>query len=93
MAWRMNAVDWVAMGLGIIGALIWLGLGILGTNALDTFLSTGGAAAIALRVFYVIVGLAGLWLIYTGYKLATTPLTYGRPGTAPAVSGTEAPSA
>ncbi len=81
MARVMNAVDWLALVLVILGALNWLAVGIVGRDLLASAL--GGTAAIATRVIYIIVGLAGLWLIYTGYKLATyEPAVVRRPAAA-----------
>jgi uncharacterized membrane protein YuzA (DUF378 family) len=81
MARVVNAIDWLALVLVIIGALNWLLVGIFGLDIVATAL--GGTAAIGARIVYVIVGLAGLWLIYTGYKLATyEPMVARRPAPA-----------
>ncbi|MEM2899569.1 MAG: DUF378 domain-containing protein [Thermoplasmata archaeon] len=89
-AWKMNIADWIAMALCIIGALIWLGIGVTGFNVIDV-VNAGDVTSVVLRAVYVIVGLAGLWLIYTTYKLATTPKTYVKEGK-PTSEGTETPS-
>jgi len=78
MAKVVNAIDWLALVLVIIGALNWLLVGIFGLDIVAAAL--GGSAALGARIVYVIVGLAGLWLIYTGYKLATyEPMVTKRP--------------
>lgn len=89
-AWKMNIADWIAMALCIVGALIWLGVGITGFNVIDV-VNAGDATSVVLRVVYVIVGLAGLWLIYTTYKLATTSMTYVKEGK-PTPEGSETTS-
>ncbi|WP_231186229.1 DUF378 domain-containing protein [Haladaptatus sp. DYF46] len=74
---RTNGLDWFSMLLIIIGALNW---GILGVTDL-----TGGqinvvrqvlgllflpnVAQVVTDLIYVLVGLAGLYFIYTSYKI------------------------
>ncbi|EFW90613.1 hypothetical protein ZOD2009_18005 [Haladaptatus paucihalophilus DX253] len=74
---RTNGLDWFSMLLIIIGALNW---GILGITDL-----TGGrvnvvrqvagllflpnVAQVVTDLIYVLVGLAGLYFIYTSYKI------------------------
>ncbi|MFH5800304.1 DUF378 domain-containing protein [Haladaptatus sp. CMAA 1911] len=74
---RTNGLDWFSMVLIIIGALNW---GILGITDL-----TGGrinvvrqvlgllflpnVAQVVTDLIYVLVGLAGLYFIYTSYKI------------------------
>jgi uncharacterized membrane protein YuzA (DUF378 family) len=74
---RTNGLDWFSMLLIIIGALNW---GILGVTDL-----TGGrinvvrqvmgllflpnVAQVVTDLIYILVGLAGLYFIYTSYKI------------------------
>lgn len=57
----MKTVKMVAMVLVIIGALNWLLVGALETNLVETVL---GEASMLTRAVYVLVGAAGLFLIY-----------------------------
>ena len=51
----------IALIITIIGAVNWLAIGIFGFN-LVTWLTFG--SEIAARIIYVLVGVAGAWLIY-----------------------------
>jgi uncharacterized protein len=64
---RLNALDWLAYILVIIGALNWGLVGLFNFN-LVTFIF--GSIPILVAIIYILVGLAGLWLIYL---LATRP--------------------
>jgi len=57
----VKTVKMVAMVLVIIGALNWLLVGALETNLVETVL---GEASMLTRAVYVLVGAAGLFLIY-----------------------------
>jgi len=58
---KMNAVDWVAFVLVIVGALNW---GLVGFFQYDLVANIfGGPAAIISRIVYALVGLAALWMI------------------------------
>jgi uncharacterized membrane protein YuzA (DUF378 family) len=76
---NLNSLDWLATALVIIGALNWglIGLGaLLGTpNPLLTWnlvnvLFAGVADGLLEAITYLLVGLAGLYEIYVGYKFA-----------------------
>jgi len=58
---RLNGIDWAALVLTIIGALNWGLVGLFRFN-LVSFLF--GGIPFLETLIYVIVGLAGLWLIY-----------------------------
>lgn len=58
---RLNAIDWIALVLAIIGALNW---GLVGLFSFDLVAAIFGPMSILSRIIYVLVGLAGLWLIY-----------------------------
>lgn len=57
---RLNGIDWVALILTIIGALNWGLVGLFGFNLVAAIF--GGTFLEPL--IYILVGLAGLWLIY-----------------------------
>ena len=54
-------VDKIALLLAIVGALNWGGIGLFGFDTV-AFLF-GGQMSVFSRVFYALVGLAGLWCI------------------------------
>lgn len=61
---KMNAVDWIATILLIIGGLNW-GLAIWDYNLVSAILGIGVAA----KVVYALVGLSALWFIYMLTKM------------------------
>ena len=67
----MNAVDWIAVILTVIGGVNWGLVGIFGTSGDVVAQIFGGAEMTGARVVYVIVGVAALWLIYTASKMAS----------------------
>ncbi len=65
---RLNFMDWLSMILVIVGAVNWGLVGLFKFNLVNALF--GGIPVLESAV-YVIVGLAGLWLIYTGVKLGS----------------------
>jgi len=65
---KMNALDWVAMVLLIVGGLNW---GLVGLFNYDLVAALFGTQSPLARVVYVLVGLAALYSIYTASKMAT----------------------
>lgn len=64
---RLNAIDWVALILVIIGALNW---GLVGFFNFDLVAAIFGDNTVLSRIIYSLVGLAGLWTIYITTKFA-----------------------
>lgn len=62
----LNAVDWAAMVLLIIGGINW---GLIGLFGIDLVITLFGETPIS-GLVYTLVGLAALWSIYTCTKLA-----------------------
>lgn len=62
---RYDGIDWVAIVLTIIGALNWGLVGVFRFN-LVTFLF--GANSLLTRIVLTLVGIAGIYLIYTVSK-------------------------
>lgn len=58
---RLNTIDWVAFVLVIVGALNWLLVGLFDFNLVNALF---GAVPVIEALVYILVGLAGLWLIY-----------------------------
>lgn len=64
---KMNALDWVAMVLLIVGGLNW---GLVGLFNYDLVATLFGTQTPVSRVVYVLVGLSALYSIYTSSKMA-----------------------
>jgi uncharacterized membrane protein YuzA (DUF378 family) len=64
---RLNTIDWIAIILVIIGAINWLLIGLFNFNLVTAIF--GGIPALS-SIIFVIVGLAGLWLIWMAYRFA-----------------------
>ena len=62
----MNAVDWIAMVLLIVGGLNW---GLVGLADFNLVAAIFGEQSALSRIIYVLVGLSALWSIYTATKL------------------------
>lgn len=63
---KVNAIDWVALVLTIVGGLNWGLVGAFQFNLVDALFGTGSALA---RIVYILVGLSALYLIVTATKL------------------------
>lgn len=59
----MKITTIIAFSLVIIGALVWLLVGIFNFN-LVAFIFGSGAGAVVSRIIYSLVGVASLWLIF-----------------------------
>ena len=64
----MNAVDWIAMALLIIGGVNW---GLVGLFEFDLVATLFGDMSPISRLVYVLVGLSALYSIYTTFKVGT----------------------
>lgn len=60
-AMRLNALDWIAMVLLIVGGLNW---GLVGLFDIDVVARLLGVMTTASRTVYVLVGLAAIYTIY-----------------------------
>lgn len=58
---KMNALDWVAFILVIVGGLNW---GLVGLLNLDLVKLLFGSIPILMQLVYILVGLAALYMIY-----------------------------
>ena len=56
----MKIIDKIALVLIIIGAIVWLLIGIFDFNLVDTIF---GTMSIISRIIYILVGISGLWAI------------------------------
>ena len=66
---RLNALDWVAMLLLMIGGLNW---GLVGLFNVDIVAALFGTQSSLSRIVYVVVGLSALYSIYTSSKVASS---------------------
>ena len=64
---KLNAIDWVALVLVIVGGVNW---GLVGFFDSDLVATLFGEMSGLSRVVYGLVGLSALYLIYTATKLA-----------------------
>jgi len=60
-----SALDWIALVLVIIGGLNW---GLVGLFELDLVQLIFGSIPILAKLIYVLVGLAGLYMLYYATK-------------------------
>jgi uncharacterized membrane protein YuzA (DUF378 family) len=56
-----SVIDWIAYILVIIGAINW---GLVGLGPWDLVEMIFGSIPTLAKVVYILIGLAGLWLIY-----------------------------
>jgi uncharacterized protein len=63
---KLNAIDWVAIVLVIIGGLNW---GLVGFFKFDLVAKIFGDMSGLSRVVYALVGLSAVYLVYTATKL------------------------
>ena len=63
---KMNALDWIAWILVIVGGLNWGLVGALQFNLVDAIFGVGSTASM---VVYVLVGLSALWMIISALMM------------------------
>jgi uncharacterized membrane protein YuzA (DUF378 family) len=61
-----SAVDNIALGLVVIGAINWGCIGLFGLDVIATLF--GGQLSTASRIIYSLIGIAGLWSITLFFK-------------------------
>lgn len=61
---KMNALDWIAFVLVIIGALNW---GLVGIANFDLVAAIGGPMSLLSRIIYDLVGLSALYMIVKAF--------------------------
>lgn len=67
---RLNFLDWLAFILVIIGAVFWGVVGILGAPFLNSLAALTSGTLLFFQIIWILVGLSGLWVVYTLYKLS-----------------------
>jgi uncharacterized membrane protein YuzA (DUF378 family) len=72
---RLNGLDWTALILTVIGAINWGLVGFFNFDLVRAIFGTGASATAVVSVFsrviFAIVGLAGLYSIYTLTKISS----------------------
>ena len=63
---KMNALDWVALVLVIVGGLNW---GLYGAFEYDLVASIFGDLSTVSKIVYVLVGLSALYMIFGASKM------------------------
>ena len=66
----MKITTIIAFSLVIIGALVWLLVGLFDFNVVALIFGAGAHAVVS-RIIYSLVGISGLWLIF--YWIAYNP--------------------
>ena len=66
---RLDALDWTAITLTIIGALNWGLIGLFRFNLVESLFGNSNTSIVS-RVIYALVGISGLYLIYTASKMS-----------------------
>jgi uncharacterized membrane protein YuzA (DUF378 family) len=61
----LNALDWIALILAIIGAINWGLVGLFRFNLVKALLGEGAIA----RTVYALVGLSGIYLLFLAPQL------------------------
>ena len=62
----MRTINLIAMILVVVGALNWLLVGLFSFDLVASIFANGlGTLSVASRVIYTLVGLSGLWLLFT----------------------------
>ena len=64
---RLDGIDWIAITLTVIGAINWGLIGLFKWNLVDTLFGTYSMVS---RIVYTLVGVSGLYLIYTASKMS-----------------------
>jgi uncharacterized membrane protein YuzA (DUF378 family) len=64
---KLNAIDWLALVLVIVGGLNW---GLVGAFDFDLVATILGDMSALARIVYILVGLSAVYLLYTASKLA-----------------------
>jgi len=63
----MNALDWIAVILVIVGGLNW---GLVGLFKFDLVAAIFGDMSLLSRIIYDLVGLAALYMIFMKFSMA-----------------------
>lgn len=68
---RLNALDWIALTLLVIGGLNWLLVGLVQVDLVAMLF--GGAASVVSRVVYILVGISAIYVAVDAFTLEHKP--------------------
>jgi len=69
----MRTMNIIALVLTIIGALNWLLVGLFGFDLVASLFADGfGTLSAFSRILYVLVGISGVWLLFTVLPMVST---------------------
>jgi hypothetical protein len=63
---KMNALDWIAWILVVVGGLNWGLVGVFNFNLVDAIFGAGSTGS---SVVYVLVGIGALWMILSALMM------------------------
>lgn len=64
---KLNAIDWIAIILVVVGGLNW---GLVGVFGLDLVEKIFGSWPVIQKIVYDLVGLGAIYMIYTAIKMS-----------------------
>lgn len=74
----MRTMNLLTLILVIVGALNWLLVGLFGFDLVASIFADGyGTLSVLSRIVYVLVGLSGLWLLFTLLPRVSEEPRYG----------------
>ncbi|MFA6552012.1 MAG: DUF378 domain-containing protein [Candidatus Paceibacterota bacterium] len=62
---KLSIIDWIAIGLVVIGGLNWGLVGAMQYNLVDSLLGAGSTIS---AIVYDLVGIGALWVIVVSFK-------------------------
>jgi uncharacterized membrane protein YuzA (DUF378 family) len=68
---RLNAIDWIALTLLVIGGLNWLLVGLFRVDVVAALF--GGQRAVVSRIVYVLVGISAVYVAIDAFTLEHKP--------------------
>jgi uncharacterized membrane protein YuzA (DUF378 family) len=75
---RLNALDWIALALLIIGGLNWLLVGLFRFDLVAAVF--GGQTAIVSRIVYTLVGISAIYVAIDAFSFEKRPAHAGGAG-------------
>lgn len=68
---KLNAIDWIALALLVIGGLNWLLVGLFKFDLVATLF--GGTTGIVSRIVYILVGLSAIYVAVDAFTFVHAP--------------------
>jgi uncharacterized membrane protein YuzA (DUF378 family) len=73
---RLNALDWIALAILVIGGLNWALVGLFNYDLVANIF--GGQTALGSRIVYILVGLSAIYVAIDAFTLEHAPSTRAR---------------